>query len=656
MILLGIDTGGTFTDFIYRKDGTWGIFKTLSTPHNPALAVMEGIDHIAAGETVEVVHGSTVATNALLERKGACTALVTNAGFEDVLEIGRQNRSALYRLSSQKTPPLVPRDRRFGIDCRVGATGDITRSLGQSELEDLVQTVSQSGADAVAVCLLYAFKNPRHEIRVKKALSKLGLPVSLSHEILSEFREFERTATTACNAYVLPKMKHYLERLEASENIRRLRIMQSNGGSILARTAGREPVRTILSGPAGGVVGALELGKQAGFGKLITFDMGGTSTDVSLIDEGLPLTTEAVIAGLPLKVPAIDIHTVGAGGGSIAEIDAGGSLRVGPESAGAAPGPICYGKGEKITVTDANLFLGRLLPDRFLGGRMTLDRQRMDSAFRSLSKQLGLTDIELAEGILAVANAGMERAVRVISVQRGFDPGEFALFSFGGAGGLHAADLARMLGIPRVLVPRHPGILSAMGMLLSDIILDDSLTVMLPGDTRQNHIKSLLEPLESRGRSALLKEGVAPGDITLEPFLDMRYRGQSFELMVPFGEDHIGRFHDLHEKTYGFSESRRAVEIVNLRLRARGRSDKPDFPKLPRGGSAPPAAAGIGRTPICFDGTWQEARVLDREKLQAGNRFQGPALLTEYSSTIIVPPFAEGRVDGMGNVIIEVVK
>jgi N-methylhydantoinase A len=287
---------------------------------------------------------------------------------------------------------------------------------------------------------------------------------------------------------------------------------------------------------------------------------------------------------------------------------------------------------------------------------MKLDRQRMDSAFRSLSKQLGLTNIELAEGILAVTNAGMERAVRVISVQRGFDPGEFTLFSFGGAGGLHAADLAQMLGIPRVLAPRHPGILSAMGMLLSDIILDDSLTVMLPGDTPHDHIRSLLGPLEARGRSALLKEGVAPGDITLEPFLDMRYQGQSFELMVPFTEEYIPRFHDLHEQTYGFSESGRAVEIVNLRLRARGRSDKPDFPELPRGGPEPPEAAVIGRTQVCFDGKWRNALVLDREKLLAKNRFQGPALLTEYSSTIIVPPFAEGRVDEYGNIIMEVIK
>jgi N-methylhydantoinase A len=430
--------------------------------------------------------------------------------------------------------------------------------------------------------------------------------------------------------------------------------MQSNGGSISALTAGREPVRTILSGPAGGVAGAFELGKQVGFHKLITFDMGGTSTDVSLINENLPLTTEAVIAGLPLKVPAIDIHTVGAGGGSIAEPDAGGSLRVGPESAGADPGPICYGRGGNITVTDANLFLGRLLPERFLGGRMRLDRQKMEGAFRSLSKQLGLTDMELAEGVLAVANAGMERAVRVISVQRGFDPGEFTLFSFGGAGGMHAADLARMLGIPRVLVPRHPGIFSAMGMLLSDIILDDSLTVMLRGETSYDHIRALFNPLEDRGRSALLKEGVAPGDITLENVLDMRYEGQSFELMVPFGEDYITRFHELHKKTYGFSESGRAVEIVNLRLRTRGHGEKPDFPKLRRGNPAPSRAAIIGREPVCFDGKWRESLVMDREKLLADNRIQGPAILTEYSSTIIVPPFASGRVDEMGNVILDI--
>jgi len=654
MILLGIDTGGTFTDFIYREDGNWGIYKTLSTPQNPALAVMEGLAHIAGTEKVHVVHGSTVATNALLERKGARVALVTNAGFEDILEIGRQNRNALYRFSNQKNKPLVPGDRRFGIDCRVNTAGKITRSLSRSELTNLTRTVARSGADSVAVCLLYAFNNPRHEIRVKKALETLGLPISLSHEILSEFREFERTATTVCNAYVLPKMKRYLERLETSGITRRLRIMQSNGGSISAGTAGREPVRTVLSGPAGGVVGAFELGKQAGFGKLITFDMGGTSTDVSLLDGKLPLTTEAVIAGLPLKVPTIDIHTVGAGGGSIAEIDAGGSLRVGPVSAGADPGPICYGKGEKITVTDANLYLGRLMPERFLGGRMRLDRQRLDTAFRSLSQQLGLSDIETAEGVLAVANAGMERAIRVISVQRGFDPGEFTLFSFGGAGGMHAADLARILGIPRVLVPRHPGILSAMGMLLSDIILDDSLTVMLRGEVPYDHIRSLFAPLENRGRSALLKENVAPGDITLEQYLDMRYRGQSFELMVPFGENAIARFHDLHEKTYGFSDPDRDVEIVNLRLRARGRGDKPVFPKLPQGGLAPPTAAVIGRQPVCLDGKWHDALILDRENLQAENRFQGPAVLTEYSATTIVPPFASGRVDTMGNILLDI--
>jgi N-methylhydantoinase A len=285
---------------------------------------------------------------------------------------------------------------------------------------------------------------------------------------------------------------------------------------------------------------------------------------------------------------------------------------------------------------------------------MNLDRQRMDGAFRSLSKQLELRDIELAEGVLSVANAGMERAVRVISVQRGFDPGEFTLFSFGGAGGLHAADLARMLGIPRVLVPQHPGILSAMGMLLSDIILDDSLTVMLRGEIPHDHIRALFAPLEAQGRSTLLKEGVALGDITLEPFLDIRYQGQSFELIVPFGEEYVTRFHGLHEKTYGFSESHRAVEIVNLRLRARGRSDKPDFPKLPRGGPTPPETAVIGRSPVCFDGKWRDSLVLDREKLLAGNRLQGPAVLTEYSSTLIVPPFAEARVDEMGNVIIEI--
>ncbi len=656
MILLGIDTGGTFTDFIYRDQSAWKVYKTLSTPQAPAQAVLKGIRHIAGTGAVQVVHGSTVATNALLERKGAPTALITNSGFEDVLEIGRQNREELYRFVNQKPRPLVPRNMRFGIPCRVDARGAVSRNLSRSDLENIAQVMAQSGAQSIAVCFLYSFLNPRHETLVKKALTDLSLPVSLSHDILPEFREFERTVATVCNAYVLPKMKSYLDELSGDENIQALRIMQSNGGSISARTAGQEPVRTILSGPAGGVVGAFELGKQAGFEKLITFDMGGTSTDVALVDGKLPLTTEALIAGLPLNVSTIHIHTVGAGGGSIAELDSGGSLKVGPESAGADPGPICYGKGEKITVTDANLLLGRLLPDHFLGGDIRLDRQQVLTAFQTLSKRLGIPELELAEGVLAVANAGMERAVRVISVERGFDPGEFTLFSFGGAGGMHAADLARLLGIPRVLVPKHPGILSAMGMLLSDIIKDFSLTIMSREKTTPRHIRSLFRQLERQGRASISREGVRPEDIILEHYLDMRYQGQSFELMVPFDDKYQTRFHDLHEKTYGFADRNRAVEIVNIRLRARGRTEAPNFEALPPGGATPPEAAIIDRRPVCFEGKWRPSLVLDREKLMAGNSFQGPAVLIEYSSTLVVPPFAKGRVDSLGNVILDILK
>ncbi len=656
MILLGIDTGGTFTDFIYRDQSAWKVYKTLSTPQAPAQAVLKGIRHIAGTGAVQVVHGSTVATNALLERKGAPTALITNSGFEDVLEIGRQNREELYRFVNQKPRPLVPRNMRFGIPCRVDARGAVSRNLSRSDLENIAQVMAQSGAQSIAVCFLYSFLNPRHETLVKKALTDLSLPVSLSHDILPEFREFERTVATVCNAYVLPKMKSYLDELSGDENIQALRIMQSNGGSISARTAGQEPVRTILSGPAGGVVGAFELGKQAGFEKLITFDMGGTSTDVALVDGKLPLTTEALIAGLPLNVSTIHIHTVGAGGGSIAELDSGGSLKVGPESAGADPGPICYGKAEKITVTDANLLLGRLLPDHFLGGDIRLDRQQVLTAFQTLSKRLGIPELELAEGVLAVANAGMERAVRVISVERGFDPGEFTLFSFGGAGGMHAADLARLLGIPRVLVPKHPGILSAMGMLLSDIIKDFSLTIMSREKTTPRHIRSLFRQLERQGRASISREGVRPEDIILEHYLDMRYQGQSFELMVPFDDKYQTRFHDLHEKTYGFADRNRAVEIVNIRLRARGRTEAPNFEALPPGGATPPEAAIIDRRPVCFEGKWRPSLVLDREKLMAGNSFQGPAVLIEYSSTLVVPPFAKGRVDSLGNVILDILK
>ncbi|MBN2232603.1 MAG: hydantoinase/oxoprolinase family protein [Deltaproteobacteria bacterium] len=656
MLIIGVDTGGTFTDFIWHDGGQWHEHKRLSTPDNPAAAVLAGLREITGMRPFAVCHGSTVATNAILEHRGARTALVTNRGFTDVIEIGRQQRPELYHLACRRTPPLVPETLRFGVAGRIGPDGDELVPLAENELPALATAIREARVESVAVCGLFSFANPAHERRLRDALTPLGIPVSLSAEVLPEFREYERTSTTVVNAYVAPVMDRYLAHLTDRLGDRRpLRIMQSNGGSITAATARRESVRTILSGPAGGAVGAAAIGRTAGHEKLITFDMGGTSTDVALIDGRLPLTMEGGIAGLPVRVPMIDIHTVGAGGGSIAHLDAGGALNVGPRSAGADPGPVCYGRGTDITVTDANLYLGRLLSDRFLGGSMTLDRTRLKEPFAALAEKLRITPTELAEGILTIANTTMERAIRVISVERGHDPRDFALFSFGGAGGLHACFLAAQLGIPTVLVPCNPGLLSALGMLLADIVKDFSRTVMLDGvAATPKRLRAELAPLEEQGRRELAAEGVTAAGISTEPLLDMRYRGQSHELMVPFTTAFRQAFDELHARIYGHADDTRPVEVVNVRLRARGTPKKPPLERLPPGGPVPSAAAFVDERAVIFAGRPHTTRIIDRARLLAGNIVDGPAIVTEYSSTIVVPPFAALAVDAFGNLIITI--
>ncbi len=655
MRIIGVDTGGTFTDLIYQDGATWKVHKLLSTPANPAEAVLQGLAVVSANGTRQIVHGSTVATNAILERKGVRTALITNTGFTDIMVIGRQNRSRLYDLCYRRELPIVPRELCMGVPGRILHTGEELESFDHDSARSVVEKLKALDVESVAVSFLFAFANPFHEKQMAEHIATLGLPVSLSHEILSEFREFERTSTTVINAYVSPKMHGYLahlqERLQGGDS---LRIMQSNGGSISAETAMSESVRTILSGPAGGVVGAREIGRKAGIDRLITFDMGGTSTDVSLIDGALSMTLESSISGYPVKTPMIDIHTVGAGGGSIARVDSGGSLTVGPESAGADPGPICYGKGDRITVTDANLLLGRLVPEKFLGGEMRLHAERLREPFQRMSKDLSLEPEELAEGILTVANANMERAIRVISVERGFDPREFALFSFGGAGALHAAYLARNLNIPQVIVPENPGILSAIGMLMADVIKDYSQTVMLAADeSHENDLESRFHQLEARGTRDLIAEGVDEERVLLERFLDMRYEGQSYEIITPYSDNVIEAFHALHEKTYGYRMDR-SVQIVNLRIRARGEPRKPEFAQMADAGIEPPQEALLGERGVVFDGQTLPTRLFERKTLLAGNRIPGPSIIVEYSSTIVVPPFAEGRVDGYGNLVLTV--
>ena len=669
---IAIDTGGTFTDCVYLRGGRLEILKVFSTPANPARATAQAVDavqrRLRTAAPVELLHGTTVGTNALLERRGGRIALVTTEGFEDVLVIGRQARPELYNFFVQKPPPLVPAARRLGLRERVAADGRVLIPLAPAALARLRNAVRKLRPQAVAVCLLFSYLNPAHERRAARALRSLGVPVSVSHEILPEFREFERTSTVAVNAYLIPVMGRYLREVERVVEARaglprrspkgKVGVMQSSGGTVSARVASVQPVRTLLSGPAGGVVGAQSVAERAGFDRIISFDMGGTSTDVALISGAVNITNEGSVGGVPVAVPMLDIHTVGAGGGSLAWFDEGGALRVGPQSAGADPGPICYGRGRQPTVTDAHLLLGRLDPHQFLGGEWRLDADRAHRFAREfLRKAPGLRSLDaLAAGIVGVANATMERAIRVISIERGHDPREFALVAFEGAGGLHACDLAAALGIPRVLVPKFPGTLSALGILASDVVKDYSRTVLWPvaeAHALKSKLESAFRQLERAARADLAREGFAPARQRLLRQLDLRYRGQAFELTVPYTRDFIRSFHAAHARRYGYSDPERAIEVVNVRLRALGLTHKPAV-RAARGASArPPAEALFKRARAYFDGRWRDTNFYIRERLRAGNRIGGPAVLAEYSGTTVLPPGWRARVDAFENLVLE---
>jgi len=611
------------------------VLKLPSTPADPGAAILAATRQIAGDEAVDVRHGTTVGTNALLERKGARVAFVTTAGFEDTLAIGRQARPKLYDLFVRKTEPLAPAELRFGVRERVASDGSVLERVSDEELKRLCAEVAAARPEAIAVSLLFAFANPENEQAICRALEGLGVPVSASHKILPEFREYERASTVVINAYLAPKMQQYLTGLDAQIP---LSVMQSSGGIVAARLAAEEPVRTILSGPAGGVVGAMHVAVQAGFSKALAFDMGGTSTDVALIDSerGLETTTEAQVEGMPVAVPVLRIHTVGAGGGSLASFDGGGALKVGPQSAGAVPGPACYGSGDRPTVTDANLMLGRLDPECFLGGAMQLDVARACEALERHKGTLATVE-KFAEGIVAVANSHMAQALRKISVEQGCDPRDFTLVSFGGAGPLHACDLALALQMPRVLVPNFPGALSAYGILLSDLTRDFSRTVMLrPGDPA---LLRHFEELEAERR-----------DEVVERWLDLRYRGQGYELRVPYLDDYVSEFHRLHQQHYGYADARREVEVVNIRMRLMVRTEKPSLPKF-TARQGKPTAVKMSR--IYCGGEWRDGQVYARETLRAGDCFDGPAVVTEYSATTYLPPFARARVDEWLNLIVE---
>lgn len=687
--IVAVDTGGTFTDVVAWIDGTLRVLKLASTPADPSTAVIQGVRQVLAAAdaagTFILVHGSTVATNALLERRGARVALVTNRGFEDVIEIGRQNRPQLYALVGTRPPPLVARADRHGIAGRLGADGAEIEPLDGAEIDGLADRVAD--ADSIAICLLHSYANDAHEQRVARSLGRLARPVSVSSELLPEFREYERTATTVANAYVSTLMDRYLGEIERACGARRVRVMGSGGGAIPVSRARREAVHTILSGPAGGVIGARAVARDAGYDTIMTFDMGGTSTDVSLCPGRLLHTREFSIAGAPIAIPVLDIHTVGAGGGSIARVDAGGALRVGPESAGAVPGPICYGRGgAEITVTDANVWLRRLPAGswphpmsgataagaRDRGGRARaaagaeasgrdagrrasggLDRDAIEAPLARLAHALGTGLDAAAEGVIAVANAAMEGALRVISVERGYDPADFTMVCFGGAAALHAAELAVRLGVPRVLVPPAPGALSAFGMLVAPVRKHVSRTVLV---TAMQEGAAALDrefvELEERAVAAMADEGVAPNELALARRVDARYRGQSFELTVD-AAGWVDAFHRAHETRYGYARPGAPVEAVTLRVEALAAGPRvalePRFAPARATGAAPAEVV-----PAVCAGRALETPRYDRATLRAGDRLTGPAIISEYTATTWVPPEWEASVFTSGALILSI--
>jgi N-methylhydantoinase A len=671
-LYVAVDTGGTFTDCVWVEQGRLRMLKVFSTPTDPSQAIAEALRTIGVCGTLILLHGTTVGTNALLQRKGARIALVTTAGFEDAIEIGRQHRPKLYDFFFDRVEPLVPRGFRFGVAERTTSDGAILQRPSASDLQALQERIRAQNFQAIAISLIFSFANPENEGEVARALAPLGLPLSQSHLILSEFREFERTSTVVVNAYLQPVMQHYLESLNrrtreladkgepASPRARKSRIfvMQSSGGITALDAAASEPVRTVLSGPAGGVIGASVMAQRSGVERIISFDMGGTSTDVCLVDREARTSSPSEIAGFPVGVPMLDIHTVGAGGGSLARFDAAGALRVGPESAGADPGPICYGRGTEPTVTDANLLLGRLHPQRFLGGSFVLDLPRTERITLEWLQRCRpeMYPQKFAAGVIRVVNATMEKAIRVVSIERGYDPREFALVAFGGAGGLHACELAAALGIPKVVVPARPGALSAFGILVSDVVKDYSRTVLwrvavtLPSKKLAREFSQLAR----QAQNALRQEGWH-GTVTYQRSADLRYRGQGHELNIPFSPSMIRDFQREHERRYGYSYPDREVELVTLRLRARMKNLGSN--KLERTTSEPRFSAKT--MPVEYSRTWfqgamRRTAVFDRESLPSGRRHSGPAVVTEYSATTIVPPRTRFWRDDAGNLLIDV--
>jgi N-methylhydantoinase A len=669
---LGVDVGGTFTDFFLVEDATGETrtHKVASTPDDPARAILEGLRALAPRGLAFLAHGTTVATNALIQRRGGKVALITTAGFRDLLEIGRQTRPKIYDLKADHPEPLVPRERRFEVAERVGPAGEIIRPLADADLAHAVAEVKASGADSVAVCFLFAFLNPEHERKVGQALKAAlpGVEVSLSSEVQPEFREYERLSTTVLNAFLQPVAGRYMARLEAAIADEApgtgIGICQSSGGLMSIARAAEMPIRTALSGPAAGVVGAVAAGARSGRGDIITFDMGGTSTDVCLIRDGrAEMAFGRSVAGFPVRLPAIDIHTVGAGGGSVAHIGRDGLMRVGPMSTGADPGPACYGKGgREPTVSDANLVLGRL-PEELIGGGMRLDKGLAEAAIAPLAERLGLSLREAALGIVRIVNANMMRAIRVVSIERGHDPRGFTLMPFGGAGALHAVEIARELGISSILVPPAPGILCAEGVAASGLEESFVATCRAPLNGDLSPVVAALSGLDAAARRWQAREAGGSADAQQDVAIDMRYVGQNFELPIPLprgaglppGDELRCAFLAAHQRKYGHHDAAAPIEIVNVRLTARKPRTRSSLRRDLRCASPSRASAAGGTRPVWFAASGAvDAPFLERSTLAPGMVLEGPAVITQFDATTLLPPGSRLRVEESGSLLIEV--
>lgn len=677
---IGVDSGGTFTDVCLfdEASGRVAIWKVSSTPDDPSRGIAQGVQEglreigATAADVRYFGHGTTVGTNALIQHRGVKTGLITTDGFGDLLEIGRQKRPDLYDLQADKPPVLIARDLRLQVPERVRHDGTVETVLDEQAVREAARALRQAGVEAVAICFLYSFVRPEHEQRARELLAEEfpGVFVSTSHEVAPEFREYERMSTVAVNAYLGPVMQGYIHRL--GERLAGLglaatpHLTQSNGGVIGFDQAAQLPVRTVLSGPSTGVVAAQAISELTGIDHLITFDMGGTSSDVALLQHGrCQLASEAVVHGYPIKAPMLDIHTVGAGGGSIAYVDSGGLLKVGPRSAGADPGPVCYGRGNtEPTVTDANVVLQTLNPTHLLAGRMAIDQALARDAIARLARPLGLGVMETAQGILSVVTANMARAIRVISVQRGHDPRDYTLVAFGGAGPLHAARLAKELEIGRVLVPTTPGILCATGLLLTDLRADFASTrLQLLDAIALPALREIFARLREQAEAWFAREAIAPADRGLVLSVDMRYAGQNYEIAVPLPEGEIDqamlavlveRFAQEHHRLYGFAAAGEPVQLVTYRIGATGRVRKARFP-MHQDAGPDSAHARIGMREVWLPeaGGFVACPVYERARLGAGNRIQGPAIIEQMDTTTVVLPDMVATVEPHLNLILE---